>query len=465
MNIDTAPHSLGRFRPIRILGEGAAGIVYLALDRMLDRLVTIKVILTAGLDAATRAEDLKRLRLEAKAARRCRHPGILAIHDYAEDGGTPFVVIEYVEGPTLRQVLDDGTARPALDPVGITLQILDALDSAHRLQFIHRDIKPANILLTRDGQVKIADFGISRINQVMLTQYGAMTGTPGYMAPEQVCGQPVDHRADLFAVGTVLYEMLAGKPPFQGKTPTETLARLLSPMPAAMGPIPPELAAALQRALAKPPEARFQTAGEFAEALLRAVTPVAAEVAAAELPGAAAETAPPPASSASAGAAAYWGADFLKQLENILAIQLGPIAGVLVRNAAIRTTQPDQLYKTLAAAVTKPAGRAEFERRVEWLRPLLAGPPPSAVAAVESAVPNSIAKPKLELSPEVLQAAQTALAHYLGPIAKVLVRQAAGRASSGPDFYDRLAANLPRPEEAAAFRRKFGLDADRPIRP
>src|ERR1700733_12381487 len=227
MTADNLPETLGRYRPLRILGQGAAGIVYLAQDPVLDRRVTVKVIRTDGLDAETRDDYLERFKVEAKAAGRCSHPGIVAIHDYAEADGAPFIVMEYIEGPTLHHAVHDPLLRPTLDPVGIALQVLDALDAAHRLHITHRDIKPANILMTRDGRTKIADFGIARLDHVMLTQYVAMIGTPSYMAPEQAGGQPIDHRADLFATGAILFEMLAGKPPFQGGTLAETLANLL----------------------------------------------------------------------------------------------------------------------------------------------------------------------------------------------------------------------------------------------
>jgi eukaryotic-like serine/threonine-protein kinase len=216
----------------------------------------------------------------------------------------------------------------------------------------------------------------------------------------------------------------------------------------------------LQRALAKPPEARFQTAGEFAAALRRAVTPGAPEPAAIpdRSPFDMAEAAPPPEpASVGSSVADYWGAEFLKQLEAILANHLGPIAGILVRNAAIRTTQPTALYATLSASLPKSAQRAEFQQRVARLHPLLAGAPPAV--PVETPPRRAIA-PSV-ISPEALQVAQTALAHYLGPIAKVLVRQAAEQVTEAEDLCERLAVNLPKPEEAAAFRRKLMQDLNR----
>jgi eukaryotic-like serine/threonine-protein kinase len=460
-------HNLGRYRPIRILGEGAAGIVYLAEDRVRGRRVTIKVILSAGLHPATRTDALRRFARDAKAAARCRHPGIVAIHDYGEEDGTPFIVMDPIEGQTLQSALDDPASRPALDPIGIALQILDALESAHRLQLTHRDLKPAHILLSPAGRVKITDFGIARVDQLMPSLPGAVAGTPGYMAPEQAAGGTADHRADLFAVGAMLYELLAGKQPFQGRSPAETLARLQGPVAAPMAMIPQNLVPILQRALAKPPETRFQTAGEFAAALRRAMASDVPEPAVLldRSPFDMAEAFPPPepVSSAPGGASAadYWGTEFLKQLEAILANHLGPIAGILVRNAASRTTQPAALYATLSASLPKSAQRAEFQQRVARLYPLVAGAPPAvpADAPTQREIATSV------ISQEALQAAQTALAHYLGPIAKVLVRQAAEQVTSAEDLCERLVVNLPKPEEAAAFRRKLMQDLNRLMPP
>lgn len=460
------PARLGRYRPTRILGAGAAGTVYLAQDPVLDRLVTIKVIRTSGLDPETRNDYRRRFRTEAKAAGRCAHPGIVAIHDYAEDGDTPFIVMEYVDGPTLQAALQDPELRATLDPVAIILQILDALEAAHRQQITHRDIKPGNILMTRNGRVKIADFGIARLDHVMLTQTIAMVGTPGYMAPEQAGGGDIDHRADIFATGAIFYEMLAGRPPFKGATLDATLANLLGPMIPAMETIPPAFAPLLNRALAKAPADRYASAALFAAALRYIAAGVEPEetVVAAPVAVAGAATGKGANSLSDATAAGYWGAGFLKQLEAILASYIGPIAGVQIRAAASRTSVPDELYAALGAGLTKPAERNEFMRRVAALRPSFDGPAPTVVGTsigrTMAAAPTMIHAGAPDLSPATRQAAQAALAHYLGPIAKVLVRNAAEQASSLADFTDRLAEHLPKPEEQAAFRARLAQALD-----
>ncbi len=442
---EALPASFGRYRPVRLLGAGASGSVYLAEDPVLDRQVTVKVIRTAGLDAATRTDFLTRFRIEARAAGRCTHPGIVAIHDFAEAQGTPFIVMEYIDGPNLHRALQEPGLRAGLDPIAILLQILDALDTAHRLNIIHRDVKPANILMTKAGRVKIADFGVARLDGRALTQCAAMVGTPSYMAPEQAQGAKIDHRADLFAAGALLYEMLTGRPPFLGETLPATLISLMSPEPVATASLPPALAPVLARALAKAPEARFQRAADFAAALQGAPRLPEPTLTAPPL------TSHKPESLTNATAAGYWGVGYLKALETALARHVGPIASVLIRNAATRTSEAPALHAALADALDKASARAEFLREVAPLRPQSEGtlklpsppPPPIVVAA------------PLALSPAILQAAEAALAQHIGPIAKVLVRKAAERATSAEDFRDRLAANLTKPDQASAFRRRM----------
>jgi len=447
------PGNFGRYRPLRVLGEGAAGTVYLAQDPVLDRQVTVKVIRTAGLDETMRRDFLERFAVEAKAAARCAHPGIVALHDYAESDGTPFIVMEYIDGPTLYRALHEPALRSGIDPIGVTLQILDALGAAHGHGITHRDIKPANLLMTRDGRVKIADFGIARLDRIVLTQYTAMVGTPSYMAPEQAGGQPIDHRADLFATGAILYEMLAGKPPFLGSNLPETLANLLGPSPVATALLPPVLAPILARALAKAPEARFQSAAEFAAALHSAAAAGGdATIIAPPVPGHRPDS--------MAGATA-WDTDYLRALETVLARHLGPIAGVLIRNAAARATAVPALHDALAGSIDRHAARSEFLRDAAQLRPQAETSTPVAAAPA----PSVAAAPAQPLPPEILQEAEAALARHIGPIARLLVRQAADRSGSTAEFRDRLAANLTRPEEASEFRRRLDQALARLNRP
>ncbi len=273
--------------PWRILakaGEGAMGEVYLAEDPELGRRVAIKVMrpdLLSGLPAADARAALQRFVQEARAAAALSHPGVPAIHRVGTEGGWPFIVMEWLDGPTLEQALG-GRRLPPPQAAWLGLQILSVLEAAHGAGIVHRDIKPGNLVVTRDRRVKLTDFGIAHVHGSALarTQAGAILGTPQYAAPEQLAGRPVDGRADLYAVGAVLYQALCGRPPFEAATVYELIHRVQSespPAPGALVPgLPPAWDALLSRALAKRAEDRFANAREMAAALAPLATPAAA---------------------------------------------------------------------------------------------------------------------------------------------------------------------------------------------
>lgn len=255
------------------------GEVYRARDGRLHRDVAIKVLPGAGTDSEAR---LQRFALEARALAALNHPNILAIHDTGEQAGQPFLVTELVEGQTLRRALEpDGTRLPVRRAVDIALQIAQALAAAHGRGILHRDLKPENVIVTGEGRVKVLDFGLARLvepdeqraqaSTAVATNPGTALGTPGYMAPEQVRGQPVDHRADLFALGCVLYETLAGRRAFSGATGADAMSAVLKDDPPEVGSgrtdVAPALERIVQRCLEKEPAARFQGAADLAFAL------------------------------------------------------------------------------------------------------------------------------------------------------------------------------------------------------
>jgi hypothetical protein len=243
--------------------------VWLAEDPLLSRRVAVKLLLPAlAVDDALRV----RFRNEAIAAAKLTHPGIVATYDTGDDDGTAYIVMELVEGKTLRRLIDDRGTLTVGDAVDISSQVADALEHAHRQGLVHRDIKPANVLVQPDGRVKVTDFGIAKAaGSDDLTRTGHVVGTARYLAPEQVDGQSVDGRADVYALGLILYEMLTGKPPFRGDTEMATaVARLTNapdPVSAARPDVPRPLEDAVARSLARDPEYRFQSAQAFKDAL------------------------------------------------------------------------------------------------------------------------------------------------------------------------------------------------------
>ncbi|HEY3282445.1 MAG TPA: serine/threonine-protein kinase [Armatimonadota bacterium] len=260
--------TLGRYRLVREIAR-SNDIVYEALDPTMGRRVAVKELwLPPTLQGAAREERRERFRREARAAGGLSHPNIVTVYDIGEEAGRLYVAMEYLEGPTLRQTLQVTPILPVHRAVEIALQVLAALGYAHSQGIVHRDVKPDNVHLQPDGVVKLTDFGIARIlAEPSLTAAGQVFGTPSYMSPEQVAGRPVDNRSDLFSLGVMLYEMVAGHKPFRGDTVVTITYQILSEQP---GPIPGVSASlwfAIQRALEKSPDARYATAEAMAAEL------------------------------------------------------------------------------------------------------------------------------------------------------------------------------------------------------
>jgi serine/threonine protein kinase len=263
------PQTIGRYRVLEKLGEGGMGVVYAALDDRLDRRIAIKTI------RATNDEGLRdRFWREARAAASVSHPNVCPIYEVGEtDDGTLFLAMELLEGESLGERLKKGKPKPE-ESLRITGEILAALDALHTRHLVHRDLKPSNVFLTRHG-VKLVDFGLARpsasdpLAASGITMPGMVLGTPRYMAPEQVTGQALDGRADLFATGVLLYEMLSGRPAFDGETMMQVLHAVVyeAPPPVEGFTLAPALDSLVRRALAKRPEDRFESAAAMAAAL------------------------------------------------------------------------------------------------------------------------------------------------------------------------------------------------------
>ncbi|MDP1927364.1 MAG: serine/threonine-protein kinase [Thiobacillus sp.] len=266
---------------LAMLGQGAMGTVYKAVDPLIERTVAIKTI-NLNLSKEERAEFEERFYREAKSAGRLSHANIVTIYDVGETDDIAYIAMEYLEGESLREVLDSGVVLPLEMISKIAARIASALNYAHENNVVHRDIKPANIMITSGRDVKIMDFGIAQIPTGSRTQLGTVLGSPKYMAPEQVAGQPTNGRTDIFALGVVLYEMLTGAMPFNGDNLSAIMYKILNEEPAPPSTLNPRVPAAfdriVSRALAKRPEDRYQTAREFARDLRNqdAVLPLAA---------------------------------------------------------------------------------------------------------------------------------------------------------------------------------------------
>jgi serine/threonine protein kinase len=261
----------GRYEVVAELGRGAMGVVYRARDPQIDRMVAVKTVSLWGQQSEEENEFRLRFMHEAQAAGRLHHPGIVAIFDVGEnpENLNPYIVLEYVAGEALNRMLAREKKLPLETALQLAEEIAEALDYAHAQGVIHRDIKPGNILVTETGHAKIADFGIAKLNLAHFTLPGRVLGTPAYMAPEQLNGEGVDGRSDLFSLGVILYAMVTGHSPFQGDSATTVSFKVANREPVAASALdlslPRELDEVISRAMAKDREQRYQRGAEFAE--------------------------------------------------------------------------------------------------------------------------------------------------------------------------------------------------------
>ena len=261
------PDKIGRYDVVAEIGRGAMGVVYRAVDPMLERTVAIKTI-NMALDPGEMDHYEKRFTIEARAAGGLNHPNIVTIHDIGRSGDLAYMAMEFLEGRELKDLIagNELAADRALD---IAAQVADGLAYAHAHEVVHRDIKPANIMILKDGRVKITDFGIARMRTAdVRTQTGVVLGSPRYLSPEQVLGKRSDVRADIFSLGVILYEMVAGQTPFTGIDINSLMFQIVNFNPAPPSTNNPALPAMLDliiaKALAKTEDERYATIAEFA---------------------------------------------------------------------------------------------------------------------------------------------------------------------------------------------------------
>ena len=264
-----------QFRLDEYLAQGAMGLVFKAKDTTLDRTVAIKLISKKDDLTVAMAEARRRLIQEAQAAGRLTHPNIVTIYSYGDTEEFQYICMEYVVGRTLAEVLRECPVLDIEEALSIFEQILQALDAASHEGIVHRDIKPANIIITPEGKVKVMDFGIAKLPSLSMTTTGTVLGTPYYMSPEQISGQKVDTRSDIFSVGAVLYQALTGTRPFEGESTVALVYKIIQsePVPANILNVRTSASVAnvIEKALAKDPWQRFQTPAEMLQALKSAV--------------------------------------------------------------------------------------------------------------------------------------------------------------------------------------------------
>jgi serine/threonine-protein kinase len=482
------PRCIGKYDIIDALGVGGMGTVYRGFDTTLERTVAVKVLQLDRGHEVTPQELSARFRNEARAVARLNHPAIVTIFDYDDqDPVGAYIVMEYINGCALDEYVKQRPELHLEDAVSAMQQVLAGLAYAHRQGVIHRDIKPSNLLVTREGVVKITDFGIAKIGPRSQTQSGLIVGTPQYMAPEQYMGGVVDHRCDIHAAGAVLYELLTGSPPYQGGA-AEVMYKVCHEVPKPVSSVNPALPQVFDpvvaRALDKVAANRFTSAVEFQQALRaswesvssRPPSPTMSDKArilctaisrqpvdpkAAPVSGAPPSGQTPGSSGsrrartvAESDSLAAWSREQLAEIERHLMPIMGPVARVLVQDAAATTASRQELYQLLASRLQTSEERRRFLQAGGEYATYSAShePPPRATNAIVFS--NIVGQP---LTSEATQRATVLLARYLGPIASLLARKAAQTAVDEAQLYAMLADKVT----DLAERERFIKDAGR----
>jgi len=433
-----APRTLGKYRLDRLIGKGGMGEVYAAWDTTLDRLVALKTIRSESDDAA----HAERFRREGRAAARLRHPQIVTIYELGEADGKLYMAMEYLEGESLAAAARAGSLSDArkLDVLGL---LLDGLHHAHGHDVVHRDVKPSNVQLVPDGGLKVLDFGIARLMAAeSLSHTGMVLGTVPYMSPEQLRGERVDHRTDIYAAGIVAYELFAGRRPFDGQTLTEIVLKVINdPLPALderCARTHPGLEEVLRRALDKCAANRYASAAEMAHALRALAAPAPAV---------------PPPSAVREPASTTFRVPRIAVAQPAAPVP-APAAPPPAAPAAPRAPRPGRAAIGLTAALALLCGGGLLAAR-RWGGPVPAPPPPPPPAGAASALlPVTAApspSPPATPTPAPERPAAPPRAPADGTLARALAAELAGRAVRvGPVTADLQVALRPAPFAASA---------------
>jgi eukaryotic-like serine/threonine-protein kinase len=481
--MSTHPERLGKYRITGVLGEGAMGVVYRGFDPDIRRLVALKTIRRQLGEGGNAAESAARFRNEAQAAGRLQHPGIVGVYDFGDDGRIAYIAMEFVEGRTLAHYIANRQKFGDADIACLVGQVLDALQHAHEHGVWHRDVKPSNVMITPQGRAKIADFGIARTENSGLTMANSVLGTPMYMAPEQFTGRGIDHRIDLYAVGVLLYQLVAGRPPFVG-SPEVLAYKVVNDMPAAPSSVEGEgrsarFDAIVAQALAKDPAQRFPGALAFRQAL--------AEALGQPLPGALSpesildtgqafapteriptgmSTSVPTGTGITGEPPKHFDAAELAQVETQLAKHVGPMAKVMVRRTARQARDITELYAALAEQITSGTAREAFLGQASKSGHATGGthgssgtggssgrsspgPGGSSTGPVgTTAFTAPIGLGSLPVNDAWLEQATKLLLGPMGPIAKVMVKRAAERTRVRESLIQEFVAAVPEAQRA-----------------
>lgn len=467
--------TIGRYRITARLGEGRLGVVYKAYDPETQRPIALRVITQAAPEDLVLSKRFAALHGTLRAAAMLDHPNIAAVFDHGEaDVARPacstngqsrvfYIANAWVDGESLASRLPAGTAvGPNLARRWLT-QVLLALDHAHGRGVVHADLKPANVLVTAGDEIWLTDFGLYCGHAPGTSGDDSFLDTPSYLAPEQLCGDTVDARSDLFAAGVLLVQMVTGRPPFLGGA-AAVMEQMLTRDPPLPSQLRPGLGTAFDgivaRALARRPEDRFVSAQEFLMAMNRATFEHAAPSAAEAAAGGRA-AAVQPVSVSQADPIEGWKETAAGPLAAALAHAVGPIAQILVRNALANAASFDAACAELAAKIPEPKARQVFIAAADRSHPPRAAPevlraaqaPAEPQLSSESAAPS----PSACIDRATLKLATARLSDDVGPMARIIVTRSASQAHSRAEFIRMLAAWIPTPLQQQRFMREFGV--------
>jgi serine/threonine-protein kinase len=453
------PESLGKYEVQSVLGRGAMGIVYRAYDPVIERVVAIKVMhehLCKGNEGNEGNDFAQRFQQEARAAARCPHPNIVAVFDFGIENDVPYLVMELVEGRELRDLLSTQqfSIRESID---LVVPVLSALQYAHSMGVVHRDIKPANIIVLTNGGVKVADFGVARLDTSDLTRVGYVVGTPGYMSPEGARGDVVDSRSDIYSTAMVLLQLITGQRPNPGYQREENIPELMAAAELSGEQIP-ELISILETALHQSPEQRFQSARQFQNALTDWLTGTADAGNARATRGA---PAAPGQGDDEQSVSESISPELLKLIEQRLASYVGPMAGLFVRKACRPAADLASITTELASRIPNRDERNQFVRALEnsdvYSSTLRGTQPAVRTPGAESGIGATNGKPQaLDLTPEQIGRIITELTYFVGPVASRLVHLASARAATLANLYEDLAAHIPSEQDRRQFLQRTG---------
>lgn len=440
-----AGQAIGPYRVEEKIGVGGMGVIYRAMDTRLQRQVALK-LLPGHLHRDESAR--RRFMAEARAASRLDHPNICVIHDVGEtEQGRMYISMPFYEGETLATRVSRGPLREN-EAIDILIQVCDGLARAHAQDIVHRDIKPANIMLTREGLVKILDFGVAKVANENLTRAGVGIGTLAYMSPEQMNGEQVDARTDIWSAGAVLYEMLSGKPAFPGSGLQQLIKTVLDesydPLASLSGDVSPELRLVIKTAMQRNRDARYRGIADMLDDLIRSRRDISTI--------GSAQRRETTTTSGQDTAGFDWDKGFLDTVVNMLLPWLGPITPKVVHRYAKVSPTLDTFIQYLEDVLPDDTARRLFSEQVKF-KAAMRSSPPAPQMATSNGGGNGLA-----LSPVQLARLERSLLPQLGPIAAILIRRVAANVSDWEALCHQLSQHFSNEKAASKFLRDVAVE-------